>query len=233
MNYFYSAIILCGGSGERLSPITPSIPKPLVPINGVSNLKRLIDICNNSEIKEVLVVVPPHLYCKYVEEIKELYYKNMKIIIVVNELAQKTNNITSFHEAINKVNPNGDGVFVIDGDTHIKEIYLPEINYPEISVFYTQKRENEWGVKYNKDDSRVTSFYKNYNGDCLMGLTYISRTNINLIKSILSEEILKLRCNDYWESFIEDNLNNLRFETSKLPDNYSSEYDTISDLIKI
>ena len=37
MNNFKSAIsifLLCGGKGERLKPLTDSIPKPLIPING-------------------------------------------------------------------------------------------------------------------------------------------------------------------------------------------------------
>src|SRR5205807_6531040 len=37
-----SAIILCGGKGERLRPFTDSVPKPLVPLNGKPLLYHLM-----------------------------------------------------------------------------------------------------------------------------------------------------------------------------------------------
>jgi len=38
-----TAVILCGGRGERLRPFTDHLPKPLVPLNGRPILQHLID----------------------------------------------------------------------------------------------------------------------------------------------------------------------------------------------
>lgn len=51
-----NALILAGGEGRRLRPITERIPKPLVAIDGVPLLKRQIDaLLEISEIKKVAV----------------------------------------------------------------------------------------------------------------------------------------------------------------------------------
>ena len=41
-----TALVLCGGKGERLRPLTNSIPKPLIKIKG----KPILDIRSYSEI---------------------------------------------------------------------------------------------------------------------------------------------------------------------------------------
>ena len=45
--------ILCGGLGERLRPLTDTLPKPLAPINGRPFLAFLIDqLLMHSTIKD-------------------------------------------------------------------------------------------------------------------------------------------------------------------------------------
>lgn len=50
-----SAVILCGGRGERLRPLTESIPKPLVCIKGRPILSYLLDHVRKSGIVDVIV----------------------------------------------------------------------------------------------------------------------------------------------------------------------------------
>lgn len=49
------ALLLAGGLGTRLRPLTDHMPKPMVPILGQPHLKRLINYLSSSGIDEVIV----------------------------------------------------------------------------------------------------------------------------------------------------------------------------------
>jgi glucose-1-phosphate cytidylyltransferase len=50
-----TAVLLCGGKGERLKPFTDSLPKPLVPINGRPLLDHLIRYLNGYGITRFVI----------------------------------------------------------------------------------------------------------------------------------------------------------------------------------
>jgi mannose-1-phosphate guanylyltransferase len=54
------AFLLAGGLGERLRPLTDSIPKCLVPINGVPLLEIWLRLCERYSIGEVQINVSRH-----------------------------------------------------------------------------------------------------------------------------------------------------------------------------
>ena len=43
-----SALILCGGLGKRLNPITLKTPKPLLKLNNVTMLENCIKVINTT-----------------------------------------------------------------------------------------------------------------------------------------------------------------------------------------
>jgi NDP-sugar pyrophosphorylase family protein len=51
------AVILVGGRGERLRPLTDRIPKPLAPVNGKPFLNHLLDQLKAQGIKRVLLLL--------------------------------------------------------------------------------------------------------------------------------------------------------------------------------
>ena len=65
-----SAVILCGGYGKRLLPITKKIPKPMAMVNGRPFLYYLIKQCKLNGIKEII------LLCGYKSEKIKKYFKN-------------------------------------------------------------------------------------------------------------------------------------------------------------
>lgn len=54
------AFLLAGGRGERLQPLTRTIPKCLVPIDGVPLLGIWLELCGRAGISEVLLNVSHH-----------------------------------------------------------------------------------------------------------------------------------------------------------------------------
>ncbi len=56
MQKIKQAVILAGGRGERLKPITDTTPKPMIPINGKPFLEYLIEMLKENGISEVLIL---------------------------------------------------------------------------------------------------------------------------------------------------------------------------------
>jgi len=52
-----TALILCGGKGERLRPLTETIPKPLVPLRGRPILQHLMDYLYQSGVHQFVLCV--------------------------------------------------------------------------------------------------------------------------------------------------------------------------------
>lgn len=51
------AVILAGGKGKRLLPLTKNLPKPMAPINNVPFLSYLIYSLKQQGIKKILILV--------------------------------------------------------------------------------------------------------------------------------------------------------------------------------
>lgn len=54
------AFILCGGRGERLKPITDTVPKPMVPVAGKPILEYQIDLLKKHGVREAVLLVGWH-----------------------------------------------------------------------------------------------------------------------------------------------------------------------------
>lgn len=64
------AVIMAGGRGERLKPLTDKIPKPLLPINGTPLLDKLIRHCVKNEVDNIIVCTNylAEMISKHIEE---------------------------------------------------------------------------------------------------------------------------------------------------------------------
>lgn len=90
------AVILAGGQGKRLRPVTETIPKALVEVNGEPILKRLMNQCKEVGVTEAVLVVN---YKK--EQIQELFgddYQGIKITYAVQEELLGDANALSYAE---------------------------------------------------------------------------------------------------------------------------------------
>ena len=79
------ALLLCAGIGSRLEPITKTIPKPLVPINGKPLLEYWLDNLSKAGVTEFLI--NSHYLPNKIEEfVKTSKYKNMITLVYEENL---------------------------------------------------------------------------------------------------------------------------------------------------
>lgn len=84
------AIFIAAGFGSRLVPITLNTPKPLVRVNGVRIIDRLIDACLLAGIEEIYIVRG-----YLAEQFDQLLYKYPNIKFLENPVYNEANNISS------------------------------------------------------------------------------------------------------------------------------------------
>ena len=68
----WSAIVLAGGIGSRLRPLTTEIPKPLVPVANKPMIDYNLELLRNAGIKGKIVIITKYLG----EKIEEYFEEN-------------------------------------------------------------------------------------------------------------------------------------------------------------
>lgn len=90
------AVILAGGQGKRLRPVTETIPKALVDVNGEPILQRILNQCKDAGVTEAVIVVN---YKK--EQVQERFgheYQGIKITYAVQKELLGDANALSYAE---------------------------------------------------------------------------------------------------------------------------------------
>lgn len=80
----YKAVILAGGKGTRLYPITREIPKPLLPVGKKPILNHLVDLFQSHGIVDIAVLVNKEFQDDFVWWAKR-HYPNANIELFVEE----------------------------------------------------------------------------------------------------------------------------------------------------
>ncbi|TDJ48494.1 MAG: phosphocholine cytidylyltransferase family protein [Nitrospina sp.] len=158
-NPITTALLLAAGKGHRLQPLTDSMPKCLIEINGITILERLIDnLCDNG-FKRLVIVVGylDHCIRRFVNE----YGGDLTIEFVTNPLFQTTNNIYSLWLARKKIR---ESFLLVESDLVFESSQLEGLLNPDrIAISYRQPWMN--GTTVTMDSlNRVTAFGMGSNG---------------------------------------------------------------------
>lgn len=116
------ALILAAGSGLRLRPVTDTVPKSLVKVNGISLLENALQHLAHRDISEVIIVVGD----KKEKVIAAIGYEyaGMRIVYVDNSLYNETNNVYSLWLARNYIH---DDLLMLECDLFYRRPLIDKI----------------------------------------------------------------------------------------------------------
>ena len=141
------AIILAGGRGKRLKPVTDYVPKPLVPIKNIPIIEWQIKYLKKFGIKEVIICTG------YKADMIESYLNMKKLGIKIKFSIEKSPLGTG--GAIKKAGKmiNEKSFFVINGDT-ITNIDLRELTSKKNSIAAIELR-TKYGILEVESDKII------------------------------------------------------------------------------
>ncbi len=179
------AVILAGGLGTRLRPITDTIPKPMVPVNGRPFLEYLVEMLKENGIKEIVLCLG---YLP--EKITEHFWDGSKFGIKISYSISEVENETG--KRLKLAEPLLDQKFLLMYCDNYWSLQLEKMieafekhDAPFMMTVYTNKYgitknnvlvgENNYVVKY--DQSRQDS-----NLNCVdIGFMIVDKSVLNLI----------------------------------------------------
>ena len=165
-----TVIVLCGGKGQRLRPLTSDIPKPLIKIRNKALLEYIINHLLKFNIKNIIVAsgYKSHLIKKFISN----KYKN-KVEVIYTGI--KTDILTR----IKKITEKKEGDFLVCyGDT------LVDININKLAKFYLLNKnkivlssyelKSSFGIiNINKKNNAVLKFEEKPNLSVWFNIGYI------------------------------------------------------------
>ena len=204
-----TAIILCGGFGKRLNPITLKTPKPLIELKNITMLENCINTIIDLKIKKVLINIF-HLG----EQISN-FIKEKKFPIDIEIIKDGAKILNTGGGILNMMNCSQDENFLIfNPDTLWKKNYVSEID--KMESYYFQNNLDNILLVVNKR----LSFDKKLKGDFNMidnilkkdddkNFIYIGCQILN--KNLFRQyEVESFPINEIWNSLlIQEKLNGL------------------------
>ena len=147
-NKITQATILAGGRGERLRPLTDTIPKPMAPINGTPFLDLLIYTVLQAGIEKILILLG------YKADMIVSRYKNMKNINI--EFSYGTENNQTGRRVLDAYDQLDDHFLLMYGDNYwpvnlqnMLSNYLMSDTLVSTTVFSNIKGTSEYGFENN------------------------------------------------------------------------------------
>ena len=152
MHIVKRAIIMAAGTGSRMRPVTLTVPKPMIRVNGVRMIDTVIHALHKNGIFEIYVVVG---YLKEQFQVLEQEYEGLTLI--ENPYYDTCNNISSLYVAREHLSD----TIILDGDQVIfhPEILAPEFERSGYNAVWTDSHTDEWVMTV--EDGIVTACSRN------------------------------------------------------------------------
>ena len=193
MNQAKRAIIMAAGLGNRMRPITDTVPKPLVQVRGHRMIDTILDALHQNGIWEIYVVVG-HLK----EAFASLPVENPGLTLIDNPDYLTCNNISSLYYAREHL----EDVVILDGDQLVRdpEILNPAFERSGYCCIWRDGPTEEWVLSLTDDVVTGCSRTGGEKGWELHSVSFWSKEDGNRLRRHLEEEYADKKNTDiYWD----------------------------------
>ena len=195
------AVILCGGFGKRLFPITKKIPKAMATVNGKPFLFYLIEQCKNNGIKKIL------LLCGYKFKVIQKYFGNGKKFGINIQYHINPPNIETYKRIYDAKNYLEDKFLLLYSDNYCSlNLHHMMTHYHNLKTDFLIticKKKNNGNILINKKKNIVKSYLVKKKNSNLVEVGYI----------IIDKKIVLDFFKNKNESFNELLINNIKKKT--------------------
>lgn len=165
------AVIIAGGKGERLRPITHTIPKPMVDINGKPILEHIINHFKKHGITEFVISV-----CYLPEKITEYFGNGEKFGVKIDYIYEVVDKPLGTAGSIAAAKKYVDSPFIITSSDSLRDLNITEMiaYHNKKNGFGTLNIYKRFGVNPKSfvlfdENNQITKFVERPTPDMLTG----------------------------------------------------------------